>query len=151
MHSLMSGFSTHLQLVIYRSSTLAQCYWKNGLEKKTAYEERVREIQHGSLSPLFFSATGGMGLIATVVYKRDCPLSCYLSKFLPSQCYRKNGLEKKMAYEERVREIQHGPFSPLFFSAAGGMGLIATVVYKRDCPLSCLRNKGEHTARPCTG
>ena len=54
----------------YRSSTLAQCYRKNELEKKRAYEERVREIEHGSFSPLVFSAAGGMGTIATVVYKR---------------------------------------------------------------------------------
>ena len=54
----------------YRSSTLAQCYWKNELEKKRVYEERVREIEHGSFSPLFFSAAGGMGSIATIVYKK---------------------------------------------------------------------------------
>ena len=30
-----------------------------------------------------------------------------------------------------MQEIEHGSFSPLVFSAAGGMGTIATVVYKR--------------------
>ena len=54
----------------YQNSTLAQRYRKNELEKKRAYEERVREIEHGSFSPLVFSAAGGMGTIATVVYKR---------------------------------------------------------------------------------
>ena len=54
----------------YQCSTLAQCHRKNELEKKRAYEERVREIEHGSFSPLVFSAAGGMGTIATVVYKR---------------------------------------------------------------------------------
>ena len=54
----------------YRSSTSAQCYRKNKLEKKRAYEERVKEIEHASFSPLVFSAAGGMGTIATVVYKR---------------------------------------------------------------------------------
>ena len=54
----------------YRSSSLAQCYRKNELEKKRAYEERVQEIEHGSFSPLFFSVAGGMGNIASVVYKR---------------------------------------------------------------------------------
>ena len=54
----------------YRSSTLAQCYRKNELEKKRAYEERVREIEHGSFFPLVFSAAGGMGPIATIVYKK---------------------------------------------------------------------------------
>ena len=60
----------------YRSSTLAQCYRKNELEKKREYEEHVREIEHGSFSPLVFSAAGGMGPIATVMYKRlASPLS----------------------------------------------------------------------------
>ena len=54
----------------YRNSTLPQCYRRNELEKKRAYEERVQEIEHGSFSPLVFSAAGGMGTIATVVYKR---------------------------------------------------------------------------------
>ena len=54
----------------HRSTTLAQCYRRNEQEKKRAYEERVREIEHGSFSPLVFSTSGGMGPIATVVYKR---------------------------------------------------------------------------------
>ena len=40
-------------------------------------------------------------------------------------------LEKRRAYEERVREIEHGCFTPLVFSTAGGMGKAATVAYKR--------------------
>ena len=32
--------------------------------------------------------------------------------------------------KKRVREIEHGSFSPLVFSTAGGMGPIATTVYK---------------------
>ena len=39
-------------------------------EKKRAYDQRIREIEHGSFSPLVFSTTGGMGTTATVVYKR---------------------------------------------------------------------------------
>ena len=38
---------------------------------------------------------------------------------------------KKRKYEERIREIEHGSFSPLVFTTAGGMGATATVVYKR--------------------
>ena len=41
---------------------------------------------------------------------------------------------RKREYEERVREIEHGFFSPLVFSTAGGMGPIATV-YKRIASL----------------
>ena len=40
-----------------------------------------------------------------------------------------------LAYEERVREVEHGSFSPLIFSTSGGMGPIATVVYKRIATL----------------
>ena len=70
MPSLMSRFSTLKDAPCYRSSTLAQCYHKNELENKRAYEERVGEIEHGSFSPLFFSVTRGIGPIATVVYKK---------------------------------------------------------------------------------
>ena len=54
----------------HSKSTLAQCYRKNEQEKKTAYDERVREVERGSFSPLVFSTLGGMGPIATVVYQR---------------------------------------------------------------------------------
>ena len=54
----------------YRNTPLAQCYRRNEMEKKRAYDERVREIEHGSFSPLVFSTSGGMGTTATVVYKK---------------------------------------------------------------------------------
>ena len=54
----------------YRYTPLAQCYCRNKMEKKRAYDQRVREIEHGSFSPLVFSTTGGMGTTATVVYKQ---------------------------------------------------------------------------------
>ena len=46
-------------------------------------------------------------------------------------CYRKHENEKKRAYEQRVREIEHGSFTPLVLSASGGMGCAASVFYKR--------------------
>ena len=61
-------FNPHAQS--YQNTSLSQCYRKNEQEKKRAYDQRVREIEHGSFSPLIFSTTGGMGTIATVVYKR---------------------------------------------------------------------------------
>ena len=54
----------------YRNTYLSQCYRQNELEKKRIYDERVREIEHGSFSPLVFSTSGGMGTTATVVFKR---------------------------------------------------------------------------------
>ena len=38
---------------------------------------------------------------------------------------------KKRAYGQRVREREHGVFTPLVFSTTGGMGREATTFYKR--------------------
>ena len=54
----------------YLNTSLAQCYRRNEQEKKREYEQRVREIEHGSFAPLVFSTYGGMGNTATIVYKR---------------------------------------------------------------------------------
>lgn len=51
-------------------STLAKCYRRNEQEKKRAYDQRIREVEHGSFSPLVFSSSGGMGPTATTVYRR---------------------------------------------------------------------------------
>ena len=40
-------------------------------------------------------------------------------------------MEKKIAYDQWVREIKHRSFSLLVFSTTGSMGTTATVVYKR--------------------
>ena len=53
---------------------------------------------------------------------------------MPSQTasrYRKHESCKKRAYEQRVREVEHGSFTPLVLSLTGGMGSSATVCYKR--------------------
>ena len=39
----------------YRDTSLPQCYRRNEMEKRRAYDERIREIEHGSFSPLVFS------------------------------------------------------------------------------------------------
>ena len=46
-------------------------------------------------------------------------------------CYRKHENAKNRAYEQRIREIEHGSFTPLVMSATGGMGNAATICYKR--------------------
>ena len=51
-------------------NSITACYKKHENEKKRAYEQRVREIEHASFTPLVFSATGGMGPQATILYKR---------------------------------------------------------------------------------
>lgn len=50
--------------------SLASCYRKQEAVKKRAYEQRVREIEHASFTPLVLSATGGMANQATAFYKR---------------------------------------------------------------------------------
>ena len=47
-----------------------------------------------------------------------------------TSCYRRHEQEKRRAYDQRVREIEHGCFSPLVFSTSGGMGPTAKVVYR---------------------
>ena len=63
-------------------------YCKHENTKKRAYEQRVREVEHGSFTPLVLSLTGGMGCAATVCYKRlasliaqkrDQPYSCTMA------------------------------------------------------------------------
>ena len=56
--------------------------------------------------------------------------SCY-SRSPLSRCYITNELEKRRAYDERAREVERACFSPLVFSASGGMGPSATTVYKK--------------------
>ena len=39
--------------------------------------------------------------------------------------------QKRRAYEERVREVEHASFLPLVFSASGGCGKVAHAFLKR--------------------
>jgi len=39
--------------------------------------------------------------------------------------------EKRLAYDERIREVERACFSPLVFAATGGMGPSATTVYRK--------------------
>ena len=50
------------------SQPLPACYRKHENLKKRAYEQRVREIEHGSFTPLIMSLTGGLGNAASVSY-----------------------------------------------------------------------------------
>ena len=53
-----------------QNATLKSVYRKHEQEKRRCYDQRVREIEHGSFVPLVFAATGGMGPSTTVAYKR---------------------------------------------------------------------------------
>ena len=50
----------------------------------------------------------------------------------PTACYKKHEKEKRRAYDQRVREIEHGTFTPLFSQPQlEGMGPAAQVFYRR--------------------
>ena len=53
-----------------KSSSLTATYRRHELEKRRSYDQRIREVEHGTFTPLVFSTTGGMGKAATVFYKR---------------------------------------------------------------------------------
>ena len=59
-----------------------------------------------------------------------------------SKCYRKHEAEKKRAYEQRILEVEQSTFTPLIFSATGGMAKQCTTFYKRLASL--LADKWEH-------
>ena len=48
-----------------------------------------------------------------------------------SWCYITNEQEKQRAYDKRVREVEKTCFTPLVFSASGGMGPSAATIYKK--------------------
>ena len=53
-----------------RSHQLTANYHRQEQEKRCAYEQRVREVERSSFTPLVFAASGGMDKSATVFYKR---------------------------------------------------------------------------------
>ena len=53
-----------------RQAPLQSVYRRHELEKKRQYEQRIREVEHATFTPLVLSSTGGMGKAASVFYKR---------------------------------------------------------------------------------
>ena len=65
--SLTYGYLTHMPCLIVTSP---QCSAISRMSKRRSGRmKKVREIEHGSFAPLVFSISGGMGSIATTVYK----------------------------------------------------------------------------------
>ena len=61
----------------------------------------------------------------------------------PGACYRKHE-EKRRKYEERIREVEHGTFTPLVFSATGGKSTTAEIFYKRLASLISEKNNQDY-------
>ena len=53
-----------------RHTQPSSCYRKHERIKKRAYEQRVREIEQATFTPLVLSATGGLANEANIFYKR---------------------------------------------------------------------------------
>ena len=79
----MNGFwggrfeRTHLDVRVFnphapsnRNTSISNCYRKHEAEKRRTYEQRIREVEHSTFTPLVFSATGGMAKQSTTFYKR---------------------------------------------------------------------------------
>ena len=65
----------------------------------------------------------------------------YRNKTLKS-CYRRLEAGKRREYQDRILNVEHGSFSPLIFTTAGGMGPTASVVFQRLASLlSAKRNE----------
>ena len=90
------------------------------------------QCQNGHRSPELLGERQAMCIFDVWVFNSFAQ-SC--RNTLLGQCYRHNELEKQRSYDERVREVEHGTFSPLVFFTAGGRGNTATVVYKRIASL----------------
>ena len=54
----------------YRNYTPQSCLCRLEQDKRRQYDQRIRELQHASFSPLVFSTSGGMGKsVTSIAYK----------------------------------------------------------------------------------
>ena len=89
---------------------------------------------HQDGARLDVAADGFWGCPAQRVYfdvKVVNPLSQTYRGLSLQTCYKRAEDEKKRKYDQRVREVEFGCFSPLIFSTAGGFGPISSIVFKR--------------------
>uniref|UniRef100_A0A1X7SIY7 Uncharacterized protein n=1 Tax=Amphimedon queenslandica TaxID=400682 RepID=A0A1X7SIY7_AMPQE len=54
---------------MYKNLKLKTCHTRNEKEKR-CYEERIRNVEHGSFKPLVFTTSSGMNPSSNVFYKR---------------------------------------------------------------------------------
>ena len=53
-----------------RQSAISTCFRSHDREKRRVYEQRVRDVERGSFTPLVFSALGGVSRPTEITYKR---------------------------------------------------------------------------------
>jgi hypothetical protein len=54
----------------YKETSIKVCHKRKEQEKRRRYEERIRQVEHGSFTPLTFTTAGGIGPAATIFFKR---------------------------------------------------------------------------------
>ena len=54
----------------YRNTSIAALYRRQEQAKKREYGDRIREVEHASITPLVFSTTGGLNKETTIAYRR---------------------------------------------------------------------------------
>ncbi len=69
-------YTLHVHARSNRQATLQATYRRHEQEKKREYDQRVREIEHSTFTPLVLSVSGGMGRSATTFYKRLAGMIC---------------------------------------------------------------------------
>ena len=53
-----------------RQATVQSTYSRHEQEQKRQYDQKIRDVEHSTFTPLVLSTTGGMGRAATTFYKR---------------------------------------------------------------------------------
>ena len=56
----------------HRNTSLSQCYMKNERDKRRAYDQRIREVEHGSFSPLVFFHSRRNGTNSQCSLQENC-------------------------------------------------------------------------------
>ena len=59
------------------------------------------------------------------------PLARSYANLTPASLFRMAEKSKNREYKERIREVEHGDFSPLVFTTAGGLAPQSQIVIKR--------------------
>ena len=88
-------------------------------------------------SILLLMASGVEGLSGLSLMVESSTLVHHQIVHLNLLMYRRHEKEKRRQYEQCVREVEHGHFTPLVFTTTGGMGDAASQVYKRLANLLC--------------
>ena len=79
VHFLMFGFL--ILLLAHVNSPLSTCHKINEADKRRNYDERVREVEHGSFTPLIVSTAGVMSPAASNLTGKT--LICNVTSVIP--------------------------------------------------------------------